>query len=255
MRTSLALLALAGCGGGSTRALDECPGDRPTIADCYVGEFFADCGGTGAEPVLGCDGQGSCLWFTGGCAPEGFAGSTCASDNVCCHDEWPFDGEHDENLGAKLERFSGLPWDRTTAATISVTVDPALSETTTEITCTGSDPKPIGFNACNTPLGGVRAVQRGTTTVEAYLSDVGVAGWSLWTEIVDDGTGTTRARVCEAVYSDEPGFCGTRQPNCATTGTVTTNQLPVVDNRQLVVDVDATFANGFHVVATLVGAL
>ena len=252
---SIAWLAFAAC-GNSTRALDECPGDRPTIADCYVGEFFADCGGTGDEPVLGCNDQAGCLWFTGGCAPEGYVGSTCSSDDVCCHDDWPFAGEHELHLENELERFAGLPWDRTTAATISVAVDPTLSVPTTTVMCTGTDPHAIGFNPCTTSIGGVQVVQRGTTTVEAYLTRVGVGGWSLWTEIVDDGAGTIRARVCEAIYSDSPGgYCGSYAPICAASGTVTLNQLPIADNLQTLADIDVTFANGFHVVATLVGNL
>ena len=251
---ALALIGAAACGGGDDR-LGECPGERPAIADCYVGEFFADCGGTGEAPVLGCNEQGSCLWFTGGCAPEGYVGSSCGSDNVCCHDMWPFDGERESGLGFQLIRFGTSGWDRTTAATIGLTVEPALTGTTTTVTCSGTDPNPAGFTACDTAINSVRVLQRGATTIEAILVDPGVAGWSLWTEIVDDGTGTTRARVCEAEYSDQPDLCFPHDAICATTGTVTINQLPVVDNRQLVVDVDVTFANGFSVVATLVPTL
>src|SRR5258706_6454333 len=106
VRGVVPLVVVAACGGGNR--LTECPGERPAIADCYVGEFFADCGGTGNEPVLGCNDQGSCLWFTGGCAPDGFVGSDCSGDNLCCHDRWPFhEASHEGALGGKLNRV----WD------------------------------------------------------------------------------------------------------------------------------------------------
>src|SRR5687767_14251605 len=45
----------------------DCPGGvRPPIADCFRGDAFAECGGTG-EYRLGCEPHGGCLWFVGGC--------------------------------------------------------------------------------------------------------------------------------------------------------------------------------------------
>lgn len=253
MRISLALIALAACGGGGTRALDECPGERPTIADCYVGEFFADCGGTGDEPVLGCNDQGRCWWFTGGCAPEGFEGSSCGSDNVCCHDDWPFPNHEHVELALPLSLFGTWPWDRTTATNVSVTVDPTLTASATTVTCTGSQPAP-SYTPCDDPYRVVSAYQSGTTIVT--LGPVGGplrAGWELFIEIVDDGTGTNRARVCAALMNDQT-TCYPHQAICAASGTVAINQLPVVDVRQLTVSLDVQLS-GLHVVATLVGML
>src|SRR5688572_9240163 len=58
-----------------------CPGNvRPSIDDCFVGAHFAECGGTGAEPMLGCDVAASpdvCRWFSGGCVAAEYEASPC----------------------------------------------------------------------------------------------------------------------------------------------------------------------------------
>jgi hypothetical protein len=245
-------LALAACGGGDR--LGACPGERPAIADCYVGEFFADCGGTGDEPVLGCDDQGRCLWFTGGCAPDGYDGSSCGSDNVCCHEDWPFDDERGSNVGQLLAAFGTAGWDRTTATNVSVTVDTTLTGSATTISCTPFDSSP-NYTPCNDAAPVISAFQTGTTVITAgSVQGNRAGGWYMWIEIVDDGAGALGGRVCEAWYTHVPDYCYPHSITCATSGTVTINQLPIVDVRQLVANVDVQLGS-LHVVATLVGML
>src|SRR5262245_7773616 len=115
MRSSLAfacaLLLSTACGGedpGSTIDADvidaavvtpdaiplSCPAERPSLDDCFVGDAFADCGGTGDAPILACrmlSDWRECRWFAGGCVATGYEPSPCPPDDVCCRDNFPFD--------------------------------------------------------------------------------------------------------------------------------------------------------------------
>jgi hypothetical protein len=246
------LVGLAACRGG-TEALTNCPGEQqPSIADCYVGEFFADCGGSG-PPRLACNDQ-QCLWFAADCGPAGFEASDCPADDICCHDGWPFPAAgYSTALTLDLYAFGPEPWDRTSHVALGVVVDPTLTGTTTQVTCSGPNPNLAAYDPCADPVE-VTAFQGGTARVRAWPGEPFRAGWYLWIEIVDDGSGGLGARACAAEMIDTM-VCPGAAPLCASAGTITISQLPIVDVRTLVVGVDATFPTGFAVDATLVGEL
>lgn len=51
-----------------TPASSSCSGGlAPDLGTCERGLYWADCGGSGPESVLGCsEGNGACWWFIGG---------------------------------------------------------------------------------------------------------------------------------------------------------------------------------------------
>src|SRR5258706_14691523 len=119
-----------------------------------------------------------------------------------------------------------MPWDRTTAANVSVTIDPTVTGSATTITCSPFDSRP-SYSPCNDPAPVTYVVQSGTTVITAGPVQPLRAGWHLWIEIVDDATGATRARVCEAEFTDLPGVCYPHSVTCSPAGSITINQLPV----------------------------
>ncbi len=79
----LGCLLLAGCGAPPATGAD-CTGAARSLADCFIGDYYAECGGSG-PPRFGCMPDASqCMWFTGGCAPDGFVLSSCDASDVCC---------------------------------------------------------------------------------------------------------------------------------------------------------------------------
>src|SRR5262245_49981161 len=124
----LSLASLVACGGG----------ERPGLEECFVGEFFADCGGTESEPVLACDHDGyDCRWFAGGRIAEGYVASDCPSDGVCCHDSWPFADWWPIALSVRLYGLGVYPWSRARDLSVAVVVDPEIVAGEPVFTCAG----------------------------------------------------------------------------------------------------------------------
>src|SRR5262245_54408039 len=181
-------LVVAACGGSESPPDDGCPGPQPALADCFAGNFFADCGGDG-EPRLACSDTEGCMWFSGGCVAAGFEASSCPADDICCHDDWPYPdpGSDYVVLARWFYTLGTAPWDRTTSTTLSVSIDPSLVVADSDITCDGPD---LGLelrNPCSDPEGyGSFFLTPDTLLVESSHTS-GIVGWSAQIEVVPDG--------------------------------------------------------------------
>jgi len=250
------LLLLVSCAG--SEPLHACAMNRPALDDCYKGYLFADCGGTADFARLACSAD-ECLWFTGDCAPPEFTATDCPSDDVCCHDAWPFDPAQQDaaywDLSAKFSAFDTLPWDSLREASLTVEQDPLLTATQTTVDCLGPDlvPSGAGYSPCGrTDLVSAMAVP-GTVVISADSQPAVLSGWKPWLEVVETET-SVRARFCATRSSDVVGArCApaARATICATGGAVRVNAWPVEAAGSVVAAVTATFANGLEVQAVL----
>lgn len=243
--TAVLAVTTAACSGAALPpdaapdATPACPAPTPDLSSCFVGYFFADCGGTAAAPVLACAESDGCRWFAGACAPADHQVSPCPADDICCLDNWPFP-DHEEVLSL-YDRLYGLgrePWDRQRAMTIPVTIDAALAEGDPTYTCSGDD----GISATNDPCNGFpgypAARMEGTLVIEA--PSWATAGWHPFIEVDPD---TLLARVCLYEFTDVvESVCPPKDSHCATSGSVT---LSAVQPATLSIRFDVQFPNGF----------
>jgi hypothetical protein len=219
------LVLVAACGASTTAPVSS-------LASCFVGDFFADCGGSGA-PVLACrDDVSDCRWFTGGVIASGYDASTCSSTNICCVDRWPFsDGAHESPLNQDVYHHGTQPWDRTRAMTVPVTIDPSLPAGTGMFACTGSPPNSFQPSPCRdvNTAGFYRGGHPGTVWMIVGDTTSG-AGWYPHIEI--DPT-TSMARICTNYMNDAiSAGCPFSESYyyCAQSGTLTLSKLPASDD-------------------------
>lgn len=190
-----------------------CEGPRPaSLDDCaFVGDGFAECGGSG-DPRLACAGYGDCKWFLGGCVPASHEPSPCLVGDACCVDGFPLPLAGDECdwlfIGEEIRARAGAVWDRTREANVEVRVDPTLSAPAEPaLTCTGAC-APTFYSVCVPDREGSR---RSFTTSAATIDDTpgirvrwveSFSGSYLSVEILPGPDGTLRARAFTVPYTD-----------------------------------------------------
>ena len=228
-----AVVAAAACGGESAGpdAASGCE-TAPALGECYVGDVFADCGGTG-EAVLACPEEGDCLWFDGGCVASGFTVSPCPAGDICCVDGWPFpDPSPGWNLWELLYGLGREPWDVERAGALSVVVDGAITAVPASVACDGYVPP---HNAETSPC-----FQRKDLFVdfhvERQMADTlalsiwrsGYEGWWLWIEVLELSSPSPSARACQYRFTDEraPICPEAVEAVCAEAGVVTLSRVP-----------------------------
>jgi hypothetical protein len=267
VRGVFAILVVAACEGTEAdRVLDPQPFECPTPArraldDCFVGYFFADCGGEG-PPRLACRERGGCYWFSGSCLALGFVASECPAEDVCCYSDpdgnypWPYpDLRFDDPF--LRDKFYGLgheAWDRTTDANLSTSIDTNLSISTTSVICTGPPPEfpESGFDPCVETHDYAGIV--GDTVLLVGISIPWFAGWYPQIEIIPDG-GAMRASVCARQFTDFLyQSCPDHERVCASSGSIVLSDWPTSAGNPigLMARVDATFASGFRYQADIV---
>ncbi len=257
---SLLLGLLCACEGGQDSrdaagvdAFDDGCAAPTALGECFVGDFFAECGGA-AAPRLACQDE-RCLWFTGGCVANGFVPSDCPADDVCCHAGWPYlAGSAGDPGGPALHptlfALGTAPWDRDTALRLTVTIDEAVAARPGGATCGGPD---LGLGG-NTPCSGAGAelavgALPGTLILAAVRGPL--VGWTPWIEVIADSQGARRARGCAYAFTDTAeASCPDRAaPVCADAGEVRLSRWPAsdADLPGLVVAATLTFAGGTSV--------
>lgn len=184
---------------------DGCPGDAPSLSSCFVGFGFVECGGTG-EPAFACDSLGDCTWFSDGCVAQGYVASPCPWTRLCCIDGWPFEQgvvESPSRVTRVFETFGRIPWNRTRAANIVVTIDSELEVVPPSVNC--SPPGDL-----HGPCQGKNVRIRGETKpfMDSHLVrfqdgtyDVPLSGSYLDLEILPT-EGGSNARACFWGFSD-----------------------------------------------------
>lgn len=214
------LFPASGCGGGATSSA-ACNGARPALGDCFVGEFFAECGGTGT-PTFACTGS-DCRWFVDGCVAAGYDASSCAADNVCCLDNAPFAAGEGGAWEPAVYSHGRSPWDRTRAMNVAVSVDPTLASVTPTVMCTGTYPN-VGTPCTDPPIVGLAM----DDTFVLSLTSTALFGWNLVVEAVQDPmNGVITARVCQLPYTDSwSSTCTVDQVLCANEGFVEISRWP-----------------------------
>lgn len=275
-RTSLALrcfaaLAVAGCGDQpeDPELLADCGGARPSLEECvwYPHDLAADCGGVGDEARMGCLGL-SCQWYRGGCVPEGVPASSCTESDPCCVESAdgtlaPFDVVVEDDLRRRSAEFlsqtGGSPSEVDRERNLSVIVAPLEPIGSSELTCTPVDSEQSGFDVCDC-LSRTWGQQRWADADAFYVRLRSCAtglGDDLWIDVTRDDVGAMRARACLRRNGD-PGahdFCDVDQPLCATSGTVTIEEFPVlveVDHADFPIapeirfDIDVILEDGRH---------
>jgi len=240
---------VAGCGGHGS---DGCPGARPSIADCYSGLFFAECGGDDTQRFACRTDDSTCKWFQG-CVAAGYVASNCPSQDLCCIYQWPFKDEFDEGvLFSALHGYGTAAWDRSRAMRITVAFDPAISAGDLVVTCSGSIPTEESPCAGPEPYS-VRLLD----TLIVGIGHVDLQpGWVLWAEVDLEATPVAMGRVCKAPATDlQVRMCrsGT-DVECAESGSVRLNRAPSspADLPGLVVMIDVLFADGLRFEASFV---
>jgi hypothetical protein len=238
-------LAAASCGDDRVE-IDRCPGTEPELSSCFVGDFFAECGGDG-PPRLACA-EDECRWFAGGCVATGYEASDCDATDVCCHSAWPFANPDHNDLFPRLFGFGLHPWDRTTETRLSASVDPGLAIPMSSVSCSGPPPfyPEFGFDPCTEEqYYSVRI--RSTVTIGSTPLYPQIAGWTPWVEIIRDDVGGMTARMCAVEFTDAHFLmCGDWASLCAASGSVTMSHWPFGPDDRPGLRVDATFESGFR---------
>jgi hypothetical protein len=251
------LLSIHVCGSScsvrsDSEIVNHCPGAPPDIESCFVGDFFADCGGDG-DATLACH-DSDCLWFSTGCVASGYEASDCDPNDICCHADpnvegwtWPYSNSEYWRLYFEFYGLGIVPWDRAREANLTVVVDGTLSAPITTVSC--NQPAPIpGFDAC---VGGMfyQVLLRDTITITGYARPPQFYGWVPWIELIPDVDGSLTARMCAYRFTDSlPTNCPDKMALCAEAGSVIVNSWPT-DQQQadgIAVRVDAVFPGGFR---------
>lgn len=211
------MLGFFSIGCGSSSAQDPAMQDTSVLSidDCFVGAFFAECGGE-APPRLGCREEEGCYWFAGGNVATGFVASDCSAEDICCHEGSPYVDDRFGAALAALHLWGRKPWDRDRA--MAVAVERVASAKVQSFECTGPDP--FGRDpslACSNGVATVGYWVPGDTDFYMPESTL-LLGWF---PIVEVDWEKKRARVCTAIVDDTRGMvCPSAEPVCATEGTV-----------------------------------
>lgn len=247
-----------GCADNDNSVPLHCPGARPAIEDCFTGRDFAECGGTG-DPLFACgmvppyaDHPSGCRWFVAGCVAEGYVASSCAADDLCCHDDFPYTESElsqypllHQTVSWNLYGNGTLPWNHTDHMAVTVTVDPDLPPQFDQLTCS-DDGFPYGGTPCDYDR--VSAWRGDMLTIT--LGEPGLYGTFLPVEIDYAAAGGPVARACLFRYTDAggPSCSDVDPPECATSGAVVVSTIDDADTIRGTVDL--VFASG----ATLSGS-
>jgi hypothetical protein len=216
----------------------KCLGAPPPINQCRSGFAFSDCGGGGSlPPVLGCVWRNDCRWFLHGCVAEEYAPSACPASNICCEQNWPYDGEsftrmlpYARRLQDTLRAWGRRGLDVERDMLVEVSIEPTLRVAAPEVRCTG--PRGAG-GPC-----GLSLVDLGDANANslyfAFHGSQPAQGWSLTVEMIEDRAGQMQARICRVatppLAASEPPAreCAVEQtPECVTRGRLTLNLFPV----------------------------
>lgn len=231
------------------------PEERPPLEDCFVGAFFAECGGEG-PPRLACLDdisvhlgvpEHSCLWFSGGQLAAGYTASRCPAEDICCEGDWPFPvtgSVQPDAVHSSLNYWGIEAWDRVRATNVEVRVDGGIvAPTEPSLSCVGGEVPELG--PCDTDVGvfttGVDSeILFFHSTAPSFESE------SLVLEVLDE-SGVLIARACLGRSQDYAVFgCNTlNEPRCATGGTLTINQTPSAGD--LYGRFELTFADGLRI--------
>ena len=236
-----------------------CPGDQPALEECFVGDFFAECGGTG-EDRLACSDTDDCRWFTGGCIAQGYEASDCPAASICCHEHgsgtyvqrWPFAGErYCPDLAEISEPFESLwfygalPWNRVRGMVLPTTTSAELQPAS--FTCF-RDAVDYAITWCDG--GQYQWMPRGRLG-ETLVIDVwpGTSAFSLWIEVDLAAPAGPVARACISAFQDAVQCgCpqGTAYPICAESGSLVLSGRPTTADELsgLRFEIDATLSNG-----------
>jgi hypothetical protein len=127
---------IADSGSADATSIETACAARPE--DCeQLGLFFGACDGP-RDPVMACNDQGRCFWYTGGC-PVGMQASDCPPDDICCHEtpdgRWPFAEWEPPSSGTAtgtiemindVAAIGAAPIDALAPNEIAVTIDPTV---------------------------------------------------------------------------------------------------------------------------------
>ena len=230
--------------------VEGCEGSPPDIASCERGAAWADCGGLG-EPRFACIPDGaSCFWFVGGCVAEGYVASRCEAEDICCIGDYPYGSSwrefslEDAPVFDFLNGWGTEPWDAVRAADLEVSIA-ALPAAERAITCTGDIPG----GPCGESELGVFATYGGAIVTRVISTRASSGGWTLVVEVIRDPVADAWvARACRVPFTDGITYaCSTtREPTCATSGTVELAVEPsdAVDPATLRMRVAASFDDG-----------
>ncbi len=213
MRVGVVLVLICGACGSSSSPDSPDAGPMPELTSCFVGEFFADCGGDGA-PVLACidagagngiDG-GDCRWFTGGVVAAGYDPSPCPSDNLCCKTgsrglgNWPYDNGAHLELSLELWVNGIQAWDRTRSMVIPVTIDSTMTAGDGTFRCAGSPPDTFSPSPCRDTQTAHFVMATRRDTIWISLGDTSETGG--WYPLIEIDPATSMARVYTANMND-----------------------------------------------------
>jgi hypothetical protein len=211
-----------------------CVSPPASLDDCFVGDFFAECGARGSS-TLACSpsarsGRVGCYWFDGPCVPAGFEASECSGSDLCCLGGWPFDGNaYYAALHPYLLGYGREPWSAERAMALDVVVDPSLtSPAETSVSCNGAFDVEDSSSPC---VGGYASLELPGTLVirlEPTGGAVGVAVLSGWQLLVEVDVRVAKARACQYLFSDTtPGLCADMAaPLCAEAGELRLSHVP-----------------------------
>lgn len=195
-----------------------------------MGAFWGDCGCDG-QPKLACtdDARRSCRWFVGGCAPEGYAVSPCSVEDICCVDDWPFEGHRGVATHQQLWAWGLEPWDAEREMNVGVIVDPSLEPEEREWTCAVDE-------KVGSPCEGEEQLGRehygGTFSLRLSSDTVSFGGWYMLVEVRRGED--PAARVCRLPFTDDvEASCSSIDPEyrdpdpvCASIGLLTLTAMP-----------------------------
>jgi hypothetical protein len=240
-RPGLLLAMIGGCSGAGEDS--GCPAEVPALEACFRGAAFAECGGDG-KPTVGCrpadvDSAGECIWFTGGYLADGFEASCDPTDPVC-------EGGEEHPCWVLTYERGARAWDRSREMALAVGIDPTLPAASTTVHCTTcSSACEDGNNVCRDDDRASAALP-GTLVVELDASGY-LFGWRAEIEADLDASA---ARLCRLSTTDVVCEPPVGDPACATTGTLSLAHRPdsEADLAGLAGAVDATFADGLHIV-------
>lgn len=260
---TLGLLAeLAGCTSAHEAPAAPVGG---ALDGCYVGAYFADCGGEGT-PRFGCQvgpAPSACRWFTGGVVAEGYVPWSCADGQICCDDGAgpAFPDSFGLWVASFFNSVGAEPWNRERGLVLSVDVDPTLAGDLS-VSCERDGQVVDDVYPCREPGTGetqfqqrymVYAEMHDTLSVGVLQGD-GFVSRRLQLEVMPD---RRLARAC--LLSDSDGVPLSCDPAaypsgpCAEEGTIRVSTLPARNRAALdgvVVAGEVTFADGLTITFT-----